>query len=917
MKRTGNIFRYIGLVLMAFTGISCIEDNLEPVRVLGSEVITLDISSFPETKAIGADSLKSEGHEVFIEHIDLFIFGNQAAPAGQNPESIYYERIAYSTANPEEKPVGVKKSQFVTDAEYDVYVIANSTVPEADFRSIASLGELKELTQADEFVHMSGLSGDGLPKNFLMDGRAFTEGGRAVLNPRNKESENIVMKAELARAASKFVVELYEGEDVEFENPDNSHVYHFRNLPYNTLLLSGGTMSDGSRLLRSTLPHQVNDYVIWNRDATGTPSGGKPNVAILGYAYEYDFSGTTPLDEHTSIIVNIPMKTYKDNGDGGKTETLYQANYYKIPLSKDRKFERNHFYRIRATVKAPGAQSSFEPVVVEDLTYDVIPWTEYMPMISVGKEENRPKYLQINTDMVKMYNVNEDNSTLTFASSSRITDVELMEAYYYNKHGVKTNVASEIMSNIVATADKNVLNGKINIFSPIVALTAAQRQEMIDALGTAPSTPDVTRPVNPVVPTVEKPEPDDYLPSNGWTIYSYEGTEPDYIFYVRYFYESASSRRRADDIKAQYDADYQAYLKYVEWENNPNKEALINEYQQAMKEYEAAYAEYNAYYEAVRRINATTEPSHQNTIRYLTFRVTNEQGLFQEFAVEQYPVIYITNSLGWYSYRKDFRDDADSPTTYEYRGDGIVSVSLTAWSEGGKKYWQNRYSTSRGAGYWFSKSRPQNYSLTGNLRTQAYGYSNSGTGSLQTGNASNNSDNLRLYHVNVTTTSGDYIIGRPKMKEMRNEHEVGAELLLVTDPSEDNKKLVSPSFMIASRLGYFITSNNDNLGDSDMNDEMRLEVFRKHCANYVEVHGTSAADRKVYDNWRLPTEAELKIIMNIQGRAGQNADAIDYLLNAVYYFGAHGPVYNSKNDDNAGENINSSSKSVRCVRDEY
>ena len=88
-----------------------------------------------------------------------------------------------------------------------------------------------------------------------------------------------------------------------------------------------------------------------------------------------------------------------------------------------------------------------------------------------------------------------------------------------------------------------------------------------------------------------------------------------------------------------------------------------------------------------------------------------------------------------------------------------------------------------------------------------------------------------------------------------------------------------------------------------MNDEMRLEVFRKHCANYVEVHGTSAADRKVYDNWRLPTKAELEIIINIQGKSGQNADAIDYLLNGAYYMSASGPVYNSKNSDGSRENV--------------
>ncbi len=54
-------------------------------------------------------------------------------------------------------------------------------------------------------------------------------------------------------------------------------------------------------------------------------------------------------------------------------------------------------------------------------------------------------------------------------------------------------------------------------------------------------------------------------------------------------------------------------------------------------------------------------------------------------------------------------------------------------------------------------------------------------------------------------------------------------------------------------------------------------------------------DRKVVlDDWRLPTEAELKIIMKFQGGPGEEADAIDYLLNAYYYFSASGPVRNEK-----------------------
>lgn len=913
MKTMKSIFKYSGLALLIIIGVSCSREDLLQESLLPiNNTIMLDIASTGETKVIESDVLESESHEAYVENIDIFIFGDQVAEAGQTPKSVYYEKISYSTVNPGQKVLSVKKSQFVSDADYEVYVIANSTLPQSEFEAVTSVDDLKKLIQADEFVHMSGLEGEGIPKHFLMNGRAYSDDAKtqAVLNPSAKEQDNVVLKSELERAAAKILVELYEAENIEFENPDNAHVYHIRNLPYNTSLISGYPVAASKRQIMSTLPHQVNDYIVWNRDVKSSTT---PNVSVTAYVYEYDYT-SAPLDEHTSLVINIPMKIYEDDGLGGKKETLYEANYYKIPLSRNLLFERNHMYRIKATVNAPGAQSNYEPIELDDLSYEVIDWTEYLPIISVGDALSKPQYLQLNTDFVKMYNVNEDNESLTFASSSPIVSIELLDAYYYNKHGVKTNVDGDIRENISATAEDRVLNGTISIFSPIVALSEAERLEKIAALGPAPSEPSVTRPVNPEVVEVGKPNPDDYLPaSNILYSYYYEGSEGSYIFYRKGNF--TQSVAEATDITENYNTDYAAYLRYLEWSSlsEAEKQQKIDEYLQAIEEYEAAYSEYNAYYEALAKINATSTPSHQNTIRYLTFRVTNEQGLVQEFSVEQYPVIFITNSLGWYSYRKDFKITDSEPTTYEYRGDGIVSVSLTV----GTNSWSNDYSTTRRSGYWFSKARPATYNTTGNLRTQAYGYGTGGAGSLSLTNASDNTDNLRLYHVNVTTTSEDYIVGRPKMVKMTNVYEENPEELLVTDPSDDNKNLVSPSFMIASRLGYFITDRDQNLGHHNMTDAMRLEVFRKHCANYVEVHGTSAADRKVYDNWRLPTEAELKIIMNIQGEPGENASSIDYMLNAVYYFGAHGPVYNSKNDDNAAENINSESKSVRCVRDEY
>ena len=131
-----------------------------------------------------------------------------------------------------------------------------------------------------------------------------------------------------------------------------------------------------------------------------------------------------------------------------------------------------------------------------------------------------------------------------------------------------------------------------------------------------------------------------------------------------------------------------------------------------------------------------------------------------------------------------------------------------------------------------------------------------------------------------------------------------------TDPGDDNADIVSPSFMIASRLGFVSSSNYSRASTK----EQRLSLSRDHCAMYVEV----ANNGTIYDDWRLPTAAELRIIMDLQGTSSQSADAIDYLLNADFYYSAAGPVYNKGNDGGVSEGkADDDSWAIRCIRNAY
>ena len=320
-----------------------------------------------------------------------------------------------------------------------------------------------------------------------------------------------------------------------------------------------------------------------------------------------------------------------------------------------------------------------------------------------------------------------------------------------------------------------------------------------------------------------------------------------------------------------------------------------------------------------------------NTIRYFQLKVTNEDGLSEIVDVEQYPLIYITNNLPWYSYRDDYyyrttgghkwngsvsssTTSGDSPTTYQYDGDHIVSIYTIDEVNVKTKTVKYTYSSAAasssngGTGWTVSKVRgnKQNNSEKYAINYYYFTYKSKKWSKSTT---SCETHNVRNYHVRMMASSGDYTLGRPALDEYG-----------YTAGDEENSKLVSPSFVIASRLGAVLSTYS---GLSNMSNEKKLIAFADHCKNYVEVddvNDDAKAPVVVYDNWRLPTEAELKIIMQIQGTDGQNADAIDFLLNGGYYMSASGPVFNPKNTDDTKEladPMQATGVAIRCVRDAF
>lgn len=262
-----------------------------------------------------------------------------------------------------------------------------------------------------------------------------------------------------------------------------------------------------------------------------------------------------------------------------------------------------------------------------------------------------------------------------------------------------------------------------------------------------------------------------------------------------------------------------------------------------------------------------------NVVIYMTFTVTNQTGKSAEFTVTQYPTVYIQGVLGSFSYRTDFGANwADGRGT-----NGYISVE---WKNNKWNYYSThtQYTTfqSKKAGdkidnngqatmryyYWQYDRKSNKY----NIKYNDY-----------------HSGNPRMYHVTITSTDEDYHIGRPLLDSNG-----------YTDRGSDN--LVSPSFMIASSLGAVSSFTNFD-----------YSVAAQHCSMYAEAYYDSNNNLVKLEDWRLPTSAEIGILVKYQ----QNSVAMDQVITGSHYMTASGEAV-ATNIAGANQGVY-----VRCVRDEY
>lgn len=833
MRRMWNILLLSAVFLSA---VSCLEKEM--VEVPMNESIILHLDS-PGTKAVADNDTES-----YINSLDVFIF--KADANNGKGERVYYDR--YEVNNSGSLTLNCKRSEFNPQDRFFVYLVANTNFSKEELDSQKTYAALLNNRQKDEYVHQSGLTSPNAPRYFLMDALATDVNGASPLQLNDGViANNTILKGELRRAAAKVEITINAGENVFFHHfkddlESEGGLYHIRNLPCDAFILAGEEVRTTTATLRNT-EKGGSAYFGWH------PETDPKKVTLTAYVYPHTWKDASLLDYETCVVVNLPMKHV--NGD---EVVEYKNSWFKIPMTNTSSFERNHYYSVNIRLNRPGAAADSNPQTFEYIYYDVRQWTE--KTVNVGGVHG-PQYLQLNTDHVDMYNVNIDDSTLEFASSSFIPSdgIELLEAYYYNYLDQKVDLSKNdkygVYQSIKATAPQDALNGGIKITSPFVAKTRAEMDAEIAKL----VKPD------PVSEPAGKPSEVEN-PNNDATLNE-----------IARKYRRTKWRRNGDQVIFERNGNGTSdYLKAQQ--EYDNLKAKYDNYLKALETWAAANPEYAAYlkaqeeYEdAVREIEASSsEDSHSNAIRYLRFKVTNATGQTAEFTVTQSPTLYITNEHGYYSYRSDF-----GGTTYEKKGN--PNYAGATWSNNKWQY-SSTASNSSLFGSKFAQSSGASYQIL-------YYYWDNNT--KRTSNISG-LNNPRMYHVHVTATSAIYTVAIPRLDT--NGYTLG---------NADNAKLVSPSFMIASQLGATQSPTS-------------MTVAASHCKEYIEV----TRDGKVYDDWRLPTEAEVKIILSHQ----YESDAMAEVLSGKYYWCAY--TADGKNYvQNTQTSSTSNNTAVRCVRDYY
>lgn len=716
-------------------------------------------------------------------------------------------------------------------------------------------------------------------KRFLMDGYyEFTE----AADNANNSGTNHQVTVDLRRAAAKVRVNIYKATSWKDANGNTVDINmeaikaKISNYATTTQVIApeeGESPSDNGHV-STFAPLEA-----YHR-GLDDPSEKKYLRSVLFYTFAHDWSND--LGHETTFIMNLPYTSGRDN------------NWYKIVFVPDggQRYERNTFYEVDVTVAYDGSTDSYEPSPIKNPVYKVSEW--YPEEFDV--ENTSPvDYLILDKYFIDMRNVADEQ--ITFYSSNKVT-VEVVH-----------DVADEI--------------------------------EALKAAGEKFPWPEGFKSVNeyrgePV--EVSLLEGDDVTVATIPGIYYPDKENRRVPIYTAYTTDNGEDKNTNREITGSTYNTRNNFrdlnkAKYLPVTVVAEENAGTGSY--ASKEASEVYITWpgNRYAENGEKISIYSAIPRNMTLRFITLKVTmdklySEGTITRYVIIKQYPLEYIVNQFGYYSFMDDnilHRDDVSQQYKYvstfaknstggtgvnnetglyqAYSGDleagkskwvtipkqitdGLlvdanktytkfdgttsnyalsghvgqsVAMKCKFYLDGTAKTYSNFSTTARNQHFWVD-AEGSHYGIIYQA-DDSYGAdekgSNNKTDNLIGLDANTPSNNNRMYEVRITATSSKYRIGYPQTAIWTPTP--GKPQLYALD-TEENNQLVSPHFVIASQLG-------------NTSATAFWEMAHDHCMHYVEVDNQG----NVFDDWRLPTIAELSIIKQYQ----LDDDVFDVTMNRI------------------------------------
>lgn len=765
----------------------------------------------------------------------------------------YYSLIEYNEKFPDDGTLVLTKSrnEFSLNENYTIHLIANADADTFNPDNIRTFIDLQNATEKNESIHLMAV--DATNNKFVMYGQSDA----VVLN--SGENQNITVEIPLVREAAKIELELIEGkikdkngnETEEYFTFSEGACFRFSNLQTVTRYVYD----------KDNLPN--NDLV--NTDLTNNCVNGpvindaQPrSITITTYAYPNNWDNER--EKMTHLVVQLP---YEENGEKKLN------NFYSIPITLQTSLLANHVYKIKAIIDAAGSTTDYKPKDIEG-SYSVIDWTYEDINIGGG---TIPHYLTFDKDHLVMRGI--ENDSIGFASSHDLKIV-LDEAYFYNKYGEKKDIKNNDGTfNIKINSHPDVSNDGDELNQPISGKDGVVTWN--DFHGSF---------IN-----INCPMPKNNLPH-----------------YIKFTVTHNDCKVEGCNLKAtviieQYPTEY--ITSYFGWHSyrddfisTENEYPMTQGFSLDACNITNIFSKSNDKYRIVRLYKGPKDPNYNEPLAW-SYRIKRATG---------------TNSSGSGFFKSKVAKQPEEEN----------NTSFFKWSS----YWTSESTTG------FMKPK---------ISISQFGYRDKSF-SLPEGEVYN----PRIYQINITSTKKpDYQIQTgPGSQTDKMDYDVTQPRLDergYTDSSLDNLRLVSPAFAVASRLGAVssrdkvlkensdgtvpkLSENNNYIDifylDPSEKDES-YKIAAEHCARYVEVYKQrdkdgnliEGAEDIVLDNWRLPTPAELRILIYYQGESDNKyaPDALDYQLPANYFWTADpsGPVYNW----NHSGAYNTNDVGLRCVHD--